>query len=66
VEYAAQIIAHSFVSPVASKRKRDSDNRKRKAMYLEKKITVMKQYKNGKPTGGNSFHLHPAESTFQL
>jgi hypothetical protein len=66
MEYSAQIIARSFVPKEARKRKRESDNRKRKAMYLEKKIRIMKQYKSGKPRLGNSFHLHLSESTFEL
>lgn len=66
MEYSAQIIARLFVPKVASRRKRESDKQKEKAMHLEKKITVMKQYKSGKHKVGNSFHLHLHECTSEL
>jgi hypothetical protein len=56
-ENSAQIFTRSFVPKVASKRKRESDkfgdNRKRKAKYLEKKITIKKQYKSCKTRVGS-------------
>ena len=67
MEYSAGIIALSFCAQSGKQEKKGKMiNRKRKAMYLEKKITVMKQYKKGTPRVCYSFHLHLSESTSEL